>query len=846
MNNIVSKIILGFLFAAFFLILSFYTFFSGDKKEINTPEFNISEIWEKTFSWAISDKVSFYTTIYSKNKDYTVEKNTISVGTWVYFIDSRDVFSKIIIKMWTNNVLLNGWGMVYINNNEKYKTIVSFNNKAEIDFINEDINKQWAKIYLYPHMYFSFRPYRFIKEEQVDSLRVSQLGTLKYFNQNFIDFLSQNKIVFIKKDDLNFFKISLKDILDKQKNYSKELNILKNQNFLNIESSDYIEKYFSIFYNDRKKTIYYKNITLKLLIDLLNIWDIKDINKILENLRLIKNINEDEYFKMKEFIKEIFFLVSYDLSDKSDLIQDRYDLLISKVFKINDTRKIKLIKDVDRYNYLWDFTKFLNLSVLNIENKDLSLLDKEYYILFKQNILISNFANLDIEQKYFDILLKWFISYTQNIDENIRIEEKDNFLSNVVSNINLIDQISLSFKKRYFEDERNSQELLLLKNKQWLENIEEIKKSIEIIFNKYLKAKKYLEEKPSLYNKYIIKYEKFRNNLKEYTDALYNYSLYTKKYSKVNKIISDIQVYEDDDESLSKDKFISFINNFYWINLSTIDLIVEQDYYKINNISINGYDFSFDLFPYSWNIIQNIVYKNNWMYVNARERWFYNQLESTSYDLDNEKEKYEELYKKAKNEDKNKFNFKNFFINTFFISNDKNIEEYNWDKENTNNDDEIIQTFKNAKLLWNKWEFRNIRNLLDIKYSNLDVERKTWKIFIIQINDANINLDIDVNWKKVKYWAIFNSDYKLEDDKHYFYNISMNPYIKKSSTDEKYIFPWVNFKFRWKIDLSEFKEKINEIFLKIPEIKKQYLELSNSQKITSISYNLITWKYYFK
>jgi len=844
MNNIVSKIILGFLFIVFFIILSFLTFFSNNKKEVTTPDFNIAKIWEQTLSGAILDKVSFYTSIYSKNKDYKIDDNNIIIWSWAYFIDSRDLFSDIIIKMWSNEILLKWGWMLYINNNPKYKTIVSFNNKAEINFINKNKNK-WVKIFLYPHMQFSFRPDRFEWKKEADSLLVSKYGVLKYLNKNFSQLILEKENSFVKKDNLVFFKTCLEDIIKKQERYSEQLNNLKNKSFWNIKSSEYIEKYFTLFYNDRKKVIYYKNITLKFLINLLNWWDQKDINKILVNLKLIKNLDQKEYDVMREFVKEIFFLISYDLSDKSDLTQKNFDSLISKIFKINDSRKIKLIKDIDKYNYIWDFTKLLNLTVLDIENKDLTLLDKEYYILFKQKILLSNFANLAIEEKYYDILLKWFVSYTNNIEANIKIDEHDNFLWNVKLNVYLIEQISLSFEKRYFEDVRNSQDLLLLKENKWIKDIEIIQKSIENIFKKYLKAKTSFEERPNIDWKYIIKYDKLKKQLDEYIAALYNYSLYTKKYSKVNKIISNIKIYEDVEEELSKDKFIYEINKFYWINLSSIELEVKKNYYKVNNININGVNFSFDLFPYSWNLIKNIVYKKNGWYVDAREKWFYNQIESTSFSLDNEKEKYSDYYRKVDASKKEKYNFKNFFLNTFFISYVSDKENYNWIKLNSNNDDEIIQTFKNAKLLWNKWEFRNINTLLNIRYSNLDIKRKFWENFHIKIIDSELNLKKN-SWKSnLEYWADFSSDYKLEINKHYFYNIKLRPYIKRTSSKND-IFPWVTFAIRWKINLLEFKIKIKEIFNEIPKIEKEFIKLSKKQEINSITYNIITKKYYFR
>jgi hypothetical protein len=844
MKNIVSKIILIFLFIGLFFIFTFYTFFSWEKKEISKPDFNISKIWEEVLNWSISDKIDFYTTIYSKNKNYKATKNNILFWTWVYLIDSRDIFSTINLDMWDNNVLLKWGWIVYIDNNPKYKKIISFNNKIKVNFLNKNTNKKSVEVYLYPHMSFWFKPYRFFKEEKADSLRVSQLWDLKYFNQNFSEIINWDNNTFIKKNKISFLSQSLQNIIKNQKKYSNQLEELKNINFWNIDSF-YIERYFSLFYNNRKKIIYYKNKTLNLLIELLNSNDAKTVFEILKNIELIKELDLEESNKMKEFTKEIFYLVSYNLWKDSDSIQNSYDLLISRMFKINDNRKIKLTKDVDRYNYLWDFTKYLNLSVLDIENKSLEDIDKQYYILFKQNLLVSNLSNLDIEQKYYDILLKWFTSYSRNIEKNISVKNRDEFIVNIKYNINLLEKISSSFEYRYFEEGRNSQNLLTFKGKNNIKNILLIEKSIENIFEKYKKSTTYLEQNLYKYNPIIVRYTSIKKELKEYISALTSYSLYKKKYSKVNIELTKVKIYEDQEDILTKDKFINYISQFSWINLSSIDVEINEDFYKINNISINWRDFSFELLPYSWNIIQDIVYKKNWGYKNIREKGFYTHIESTSYALDKDKEKYRELFEKAKNEDKEKYNFSNYFRNTLFLSEDKNKEIYE-EQSNSNQDDEIIQTFKRAKLLWNKWEFRNIKNTLNLNYSNLDVKRKTWKIFLIKILNSELRVIIKENNRNINYWAVFNSDYKLENNRHYFYNIKLEPFIKKNSSDKRELFPNVKFKLSWKIELADFEKQIKKLFLQIPEINKKYLELSNSKKITQITYSIVTGKYYFK
>jgi len=90
--------------------------------------------------------------------------------------------------------------------------------------------------------------------------------------------------------------------------------------------------------------------------------------------------------------------------------------------------------------------------------------------------------------------------------------------------------------------------------------------------------------------------------------------------------------------------------------------------YDVETISISGRIFSFFVNPHRGNRIMYITLKNSDFEYGSKKYIFYYKLENITYELDNEKIKYETLYKKAKPEDKEKLNFKNFFLNNFFPS----------------------------------------------------------------------------------------------------------------------------------------------------------------------------------
>jgi hypothetical protein len=76
------------------------------------------------------------------------------------------------------------------------------------------------------------------------------------------------------------------------------------------------------------------------------------ISRILLNISSLKEVNLKEYENMKLLIRKIYFLSLYQLGGNSVQMESNYDNIIIKLFNSRDSRKIKLLKKVDKYNYL--------------------------------------------------------------------------------------------------------------------------------------------------------------------------------------------------------------------------------------------------------------------------------------------------------------------------------------------------------------------------------------------------------------------------------------------------------------------------------------------------------------
>lgn len=849
MKQIIIKITLFIITLIFLFILIDYAFFSEKKNNFTNFSINIEEKQEKQLDFWIFEKIDLFTYIYSKNKDYTIWKDSIVFWTWIYIINSRQKFKNTTLDLWKQKIILkNGW-MLYIDNSSKYKKIISFNEKVKIEFLNKNSEKRWIEMYLFPHMYFWFLPFRFYNKEKADSSRIKQLGILNYFNGDFKQIINGEELNFISDiEKKSFLQNSLKDISKNQQKYQNILKNKKNIKFYDISGSYFIEKYISFFYNDRKKSIYFKTKILKDSIKLLNIKDkdFKISDNILKNLKELKRIDESEFLKITRILKKISFLTFYNLGEKSWIIEENYNKLIKKLYNYNDKDILTFSRKIDKYNFLWNITEFLSILNYPIKSIELNELEIEYYILFKQNILVYNLKNFKLDTEKYNILLNWIISYSKDIENHIDKNNNKISIQNIIYNKKLLDIFFQNFSNRYFYEKRDKYNLLTLKNTEIID-INELEKAIKKLFNKYKRNIWILKTNKEKYSDLIKKYDILEKQYKEYFFAFQNYSSYEEQYSKVNKAFINVDIYRDEKKWLNLEDFQNFFYYFNGISKNWLKVqIIDNMYYLVENMNIKNYDFSFTFHPQNWNKIKNISIQNTTFPESTREYIFYKTLESISFSLDNEREKYAKIFLKAKEEEKEYYDFKNFFINRFFVTEKEKKEDSIKETKIVNEDDEIIKTFKIAKLLW-KGEFYKVKKYLNIKYRDLHVKRISWENYSIKIKDSNLEIST-WKWNNIKKYKVkFNSKYKLSKHEHYFYDISLNiEEVQKSQNKNIVLFPNVDFIIKWKINLIDFDETIRVLFEKIEDKRKKYEALEDKNSIKSIYYFLSSKTFQFK
>jgi len=902
MSKIIINILLWLTFVWLFSWFLVYLFFSWNNEKIDKPKdyshFIWKELYKKSEDWKIElskselkkdelienwftrEWIDIFSEIYSNKYDYTLsqKENSIDIElwNWTYFFDFKNPLKKVTIHWNIYDIILQNWWSLYVENWDNTVKIISFNAKAEIQYINRKTKKLNFRSYLYPHRYIGFRVRILKTKVNLYSLRLSKLTQGGLFEFSFNGILEKRNLWFIKswwnvlKDGYNnsflndsnkeFLLNVINDYLNKKEVFEKDLIEVKNIKVWTVFWIDYIKDYFNLFFNKNKKCLYYKTIILD---DIVRLFNEKKLNndiilRIHSNLEKLKVLDHIEYEKVYSILESYYLLslndYNWDFVNSKTLYVNLFWKILNK--KINDL----LIYDIyNKFNFSW-IDMFSELNKLFLKKVDLNPLEEDYKLLFMRDIVLNWFISWDLDNNNFNKLLDLFVLYSKSNDINFDDTDKNKIsdsrkeiiiITRIIVNKDLLSVFNNSIRNRYFEKERK--EWILINNSEKIIDIKLLKKWFNRYINFFDSNIDYLNSNDR-YDSIIKKYSLLKSEFNEYSLALSDYALYKSKKSSFESLLMTSNTLSSEEENkLSKKKFIKFISKFKWVNINWIDLILDnkESTYDIKKININWKVFSFKLYPFRWNRIDSIVFLDN--NINREDYNFYNKLRFKRYDLDDLKEDYEEKKKKEKLQNAEKYNFDNIFKIIFFpeVKNTNSVNTLsNNSKVERKYEDNVIRYFKWVKLLWNKWEFKNLESFMKIKYDNLFVKKVEWYDKKAKINFVDADL-----WFRIKKWnklimsrAYVDSDYKLEWDDHYFYNTKIKPY-KKDKTWKNILLFWDNLhiKLIWKTDLLDFKGEMNKVISNIDKIIIEYNKNINEWfSIREINYELENHTFSFK
>lgn len=857
--NIIHKIISILIASWIFVFLIFVTFITNNLSSLEKPSYEIEKQWtfelikendsiylKEHIEWNtgsilmkklnISDKVIYSNSnVETKNSSWSI---FINVTTWIYFFQLNEINSKYIVS-WEWFEINNKWPWKFIVNNLNPRKIMVFSldNLLWLKLRNPKTNEEITNIALYPHEYLVFNPIKSIFVKNSDLLKIDQTFTLWYYNSQIED--SEEFLHLVSLKDLKAI-----DVISYGLNFFEKEKIEKNKNINNYVESKFwflpwekiMDKYFIMFINPNKKSLYYQNLIIRQINELLKINEIDNslINNINQNLKSLKIIDSDAEKEIQDFITYNYINVS--IADYSINSKINFSKLINKInnkWTPTFLNSLLFLDEVfnnynsdDFYENINEFTKKyfeeLNVSIDWSDKSKLSISDikeVDYLLYFLENIMLN--SNESSTKNVWDIV-NIFDNYTNIANSFYKNSNEEIKRIWLFTSSKILNKFIKIIYDTYFITNEDNQ---LLEIKDWIniikKDVNSLEKSVNNIFSFFENNKIVLDIDRSTKDKFLNEkiYPELIKKYKEYFHALNDYEEYLSIYDISKKELLETSSINENNNSIeiSIDKAKEYLQFFNWVqfnntNIKIMDYIycinpseenenieLENPYcYKIDNLSIDRQNISLILYPFLENKIDHITIDS------IPKTW--------TYKLNEMKSILDEKLKTAKI-NRELYEFENFLLNTFWKKinlTNNNQTQNNTEEIITEQEDPVIRIFKRNKLLWELWDFAKILNIFNIEYNNLEVERN-WDEYNIYINWANFSLGIS---KNESYRWIISSDYDFSE-KHSFINPSIKLLEKKI---EKYLLLWNVIYITWEYGVNNIEEEIKELFSFYKEI----------------------------
>ncbi len=883
--NFLSKIIFVIIVIILWSGLISLSFISSDYSKIEEISSQDIEIWlydlqvlDQTWSLKkittsskniniLAEKLSLADTIYSSwdyTKTLTWAITHLKLKSGIYLLHLNELHKKYIIS-WGWFQIKNSWPWIFLVNsfNPKKVVIFSINTKLQLSLINTETNTPASSLDLYPHTYITIKPKwnRFLLN--ADLFKISQSFPLTYFNEPLITWENNINPLFLQsfssnEVEYNFLKDTFHYILLEYQKSSQEIQYLSDAIFSPFPGEIFIKKYYELFLNNEKKQIYNENLILKSLHEIINKKEEvnESINFISETMNDLKKNNTAEYKKMLWIIyfyyKNVLFTTNEDNTHLLNFSHLYLQLNKKKASSISPS-----ILSLKNTFLSYDFKQSNNLySQLNTfikkYDEDENKKPNSSLLFFLEQILITDLKDTNAKE-----LILFFNNYV-NISETYYDTNNLTILHTwLLINSKILRNFTYIIRNNFFEKERTKEWLLKtvsLQNNTY-ENYILLEKNIIKLISFYNTNKNILDpeknNEKTLRNEYI----ELQKIFDEYFLALSDYKAYTIKYdSRFGGNDPILDNGKTDAEKLSKDKALIFLSNFQWLLLmnthielknynycqnpeieetedTTWNIFWEYECYKINNLNIGKETFSFLLHPYDWNKINTITF------INEKGEW---EEKKWSYDLNDMKESLEEKYKAAQSSEKDKYDFKKFFLNNFIIESKKQPQPIIGGSNEPDiwTEDKFTKYFKRNKLLWTNWDFTKIDDYFSIIYNNIRMTQESNSTdYDIYISWVQFWMNINKNWKTIKYSWVLNSDYTYASS-HSFSDIDFKLLDLKAKEQNTYLLSWNSVYIVWDVPLESLKETLSSILNNIEAIEHIINTTSNTlgKEEISISY----------
>ena len=820
-------------------------------------------------TWIQMEYLSVADRIFSASKNYSIKSvndiTNINLEKGLYVFQFEETDKKYQINTPDLQIEQTTPGTFIVNTLSKNTSeVFSLSSSNKLYLVSNWERKR--KIDIYPHVGLKFNPkqIRWI-DEKTDRYRLELLLDFFYYSDSFMTaegFLNEEILKPFQLDEnsklylTNVFQYIQYDLLEK----NKVINELKNSKFFSLPGSQYIESYYALFLNNKKKSLYYKNIILKELSLILKEEKISKskARKIHEKLEQISELSMNDRNFMEQLIT---YYYKNTLLSNQENIYSRINMknVYSQGQESNNNQHLALglnfsyfaydIEQSDKlyYNLEQYFHEYIP-QLLEVVKKDEDEFGEiEDFLYFTKNILLSD---ADVVNTYPKNIVEIF---TQYVELSILFYKQwtDTMINTgLLDHRNVLSNMETLIYNAYFEIEKSEDNLLVRKENPsldfdlytWI-----LHKKIGNLFDFY-QTKKYLLQgtKKQFVRSMMLDYMKMKINYNDYYLAISNYDAYV--YAKTNQNSWDNNS-DEQKATLNKEESIKFLEQFRWVYLWNSEVFgkshkecftwKEETQWEIDlqeascllfkNVIVeweNPKKLNFYFYPNNWN---NINFIEEERVINDEKQWI---SLSETYNLDEYKIIYKEKHQEADSEEKDRFDFSKFFQHVFTDTSDKSDTGSDTTSEIIPVEkDPVIENYKRNKLLGQRWAFSKITNFVRIVYDDVQVTR-SWKDYFVHLPLVIIPIQSNENKIRQDVEFEFTSDYVTDDA--YFENISVKSRIERW-TDSYIHFLWNNpVKINGNIPLLSLKEKLTNVAENIDTMQNLYKIISQTFPLSEI------------
>lgn len=757
----------------------------------------------------------------------SINENTISLDVSLpgkYLSSLRDVRKEYIFEWPWYSIAQEGIGEVYIDSetNEDKTFILALNTPVRVTLKNPEGGEVYTNIYLHPHMYLEFQASRWDFLKNADALRVKTVYTLWYLGTAVSNIETHNvgKRYSVWSED--FLQSALNKLSQRDNIYAEKLQSFLDQWVTQIWGYAMVKRYMHLFVNNQKKVIFYKNIILDQYREILQaeMYDEALVTQTLKDLQVLQDLDRDAYNELISLREDYLRLLNAQ-TEKEFIIPKMLFSSFEDTLWENKTSLFPLTSFAlfSHFDDSWNFNREVEAQFLE------SFMDSQNQEMWRvERILRYQYFSFLLQGQLSSALTLWSevfsaTSFIDMLQHHIDVTtvfydtEKNTRISMLYTYNDILQQIEEFLRWKYFLASRNEDGLLQYSPWENLsgEDVLALQGQLDRIFEMYRDNKKNLSAASSRDRAINIGILESQEKIWEYLSALNNYESYVSEYDISKKNLLNVNTFwSQQDRSLSETRFREYMNQFDEVSLERAVIEVWETWYQVKQVFIRGKNFEFTLSPESWNKLQNIR-------INS-------VASSFVYNLDLIKDQWQEQYTLAAPEEKGSYDFRKFFINTFFTNTWKIIEEFETIVAGPNEDKTEI-VFKRDILLGERWEFAVIRDVLPLEYKDIAVS-KDGDFYDIFIESAPLSLAWIENLDENLYQAVMDGEYVLSDENHYFEKVELRVYFG-SETDIRPVFADTQIQITGRIQLTDLKNRVDEIFWDIAAYVSLYNTLDS-------------------